>query len=201
MKSFKAPYIPKEKVWSKVEEFRRDHPRAQRTPVDVFDLVELDLGLEIFPLPGLRDFGDVEALLTGDLTGIRVDEKIFSDLRYEGRLRFSVAHEIGHYVLHRDIYENATYSSTKEWTDFFASIPQKEYFFIENQAYEFAGRLLVPKATLEEELDLQKKQLTADVQDREMAIEYIAEATAKRFGVSGQVILRRIQKEEISLKL
>ena len=45
----------------------------------------------------------VEALLVGDLKTIAVDRDVFMDPRAENRLRFSVAHELGHLILHRDV--------------------------------------------------------------------------------------------------
>ncbi len=60
-----------------------------------FDLVLLD---------GLGEQLDIDALLMGDLSSILRDKRSLMSPRLECGLRFSVAHEIGHLVLHRDIY-------------------------------------------------------------------------------------------------
>jgi len=45
---------------------------------------------------GLREQLAIDALLMGDLKSILVDKRAFMSPRLEYRLRFSVAHEIGH---------------------------------------------------------------------------------------------------------
>ncbi|MFI5224572.1 MAG: ImmA/IrrE family metallo-endopeptidase, partial [Nitrospirales bacterium] len=64
--------------------------------------------------------------------------------------RFSVAHEIGHLILHRDIYAGLQHATAAEWFDYISAIPEVEYGWVEWQAYEFAGRLLVPPEPLRE---------------------------------------------------
>jgi hypothetical protein len=40
------------------------------------------------------------------------------DERYLNRLRFSFAHELGHYFLHEYIYNKMLFSHIEEWRDF-----------------------------------------------------------------------------------
>jgi hypothetical protein len=47
------------------------------------------------------------------LKSILVDRRAFMNPRLEYRLRFSVAHEIGHLILHRDIYGRQKHSSAR----------------------------------------------------------------------------------------
>lgn len=120
-RKFKAPYNPKERIWQEADRLRAAHPAAaplrvgrgeggQRPGevssciVQVLDLAEFDLGLDLVPANRLREQLDIEALLMGDLRSILVDRRAFMSPRLEYRLRFSVGHEIGHFVLHRDIY-------------------------------------------------------------------------------------------------
>lgn len=86
----------------------------------------------------------------GDLKSILVDKRAFMSPRLEYRLRFSVAHEIGHLVLHRDIYAGLQHATAAEWFDYISAIPEGEYGWVEWQAYEFAGRLLAPPEPLRE---------------------------------------------------
>ena len=44
--------------------------------------------------------------------------------RLEYRRRFSVAHEIGHLVLHRDIYAGLQHATAAEWFDYISAIPE-----------------------------------------------------------------------------
>lgn len=200
---FRAPFIPKERVWEIVEDFRSKHSRAQNIPTDILDLAEFDLGLELIPISGLKENLDMEALLLGDQSGIWIDQRVFEDERYQNRLRFSVAHEVGHSVLHGDLYKQAqvNYSNKEGWIEFFKTIPEREYSFIESQAYEFAGRLLVPIDELQSEyekllLNLKETNvIDLDKIDNAMIIDYIARPISRHFGVSSEVISRRFQKE------
>jgi hypothetical protein len=97
---FKAPYIPRETIWANAEAVRRKYPRAQQTPVDVVALAEFDLKLPIEVEIGLKEQCSVEAFLLRDFTKLRLDRDAFMDERRQARLRFSVAHELGHFFLH-----------------------------------------------------------------------------------------------------
>jgi Zn-dependent peptidase ImmA (M78 family) len=151
---------------------------------------------------GLREQLDIDALLMGDLKSILVDNRDFMSPRLEYRVRFSVAHEIGHLILHRDIYAGLQHATAAEWFDYIAAIPEVEYSWVEWQAYEFAGRLLVPPSPLREALQSAIKTaeaagfsdwLAAD----ETALDYIATRIAPKFGVSTEVIAKRLRVEKL----
>lgn len=96
-------------VWEAVEQFRATYlgPRGDQLPVDVFTLVELDLRLNVIPFDDLAAKYRVEAALTQDFSGMYVDAESYvywgrGPVWKQNRLRFTVAHEIGHYVLHRE---------------------------------------------------------------------------------------------------
>ena len=200
--NFKAPFIPKEQIWREIEKLRAAHPTGRIVPVPVLDLAEFDLALDLIPADGLRDQLEIDALLMGDLKSILVDRRAFMNPRLEFRLRFSIAHEIGHLVLHRDIYRGLQHASPKEWFDYITAIPEVEYGWVEWQAYEFAGRLLVPPDALQKAFQnaVQTAQaagysdwLAAD----ETALDYIATRVAPKFGVSAEVIAKRLRVEKL----
>ena len=199
---FKAPFIPKERIWQETEKLRAAYPAGRAVPVQVLELAEFDLGLELIPAEGLREELEMDALLMGDLKSILVDRRAFMNPRLEYRLRFSVAHEIGHLILHRDIYGRQKHSSAREWFDYIAALPDVEYGWVEWQAYEFAGRLLVPPDALRQAFQSAIKSaqaagysdwLAAD----EAALDYIATRIAPIFGVSAEVIAKRLRVEKL----
>ena len=152
-REFKAPFITIEDVRSAVAEFRNQYWPRDTIPVDIFEIVEFELGNEIRTIFNLREAGDVDALLLGDFKTIVVDQNDFLNERAQKRLRFSIAHEIGHLILHRDTFSKIQYSSIDEWIIFFQQIPEDQYYWIEQHAYEFAGSLLVPREKLIEKLN------------------------------------------------
>jgi hypothetical protein len=199
-RKFKAPYNSKERIWQEADRLRAAHPAGRELPVKVLDLAEFDLHLNLIPVDSLREQLDIDALLMGDLKSILVDRRGFMSPRLEYRLRFSVAHEIGHLVLHRDIYAGLRHTTPAEWLDYISAIPEVEYGWVEWQAYEFAGRLLVPPEPLHQAFRaaVQTSQaagytdwLAAD----EAALDYIATRIASKFGVSTEVIAKRLRVE------
>lgn len=46
---FKAPFIPKERIWQEADRLRATHPAGSSLPVKVLDLGEFDLGLDLIP--------------------------------------------------------------------------------------------------------------------------------------------------------
>lgn len=91
------------------------------------------------------------------------------------------------------------------------NLPEEEYFLIEQHANEFAGRLLVPKDSLVNDLKdainlLQKLKknteitgfpLPRELSQIELAKEYIASNICRKYRVSDQVIIRRLDKENL----
>ena len=69
---FKAPFIPKERIWQETEKLRAAHAAGRVVPVQVLELAEFDLGLELVPVEGLREELEIDALLMGDLKAILV---------------------------------------------------------------------------------------------------------------------------------
>ena len=200
-RKFKAPFIPKALIWQEADRLRAEHPAGRLLPVHILDLAEFDLDLDLVPVDGLREELDIDALLMGDLSSILLDKRSFMSPRLEYRLRFSVAHEIGHLILHRDIYAGLKHATAREWFDDISAIPEVEYGWVEWQAYEFAGRLLVPPEPLREAFQaaIQSAQaagysdwLAAD----EAALDYIATRIAPKFGVSSEVIAKRLRVEK-----
>lgn len=153
LSAFKAPFLPKDKVQSEADTFRANYWPQGNLPVEIHEILEFDLNMEIRTVPSLREAADVDALLLGDLTTIVVDQSMFLDDRYLNRMRYSLAHEVGHRVLHPDLYALIAHASVTEWIETFQSIPDDQYRWIEQHAYEFAGRLLVPPDALKDEFD------------------------------------------------
>lgn len=201
-REFKAPFITIENIRKAADQFRSQYWPQDTIPVDIFVILEFELGIEIRSVLNLKEAGDVDALLLGDLKTIAVDQNDFLNERAQNRLRFSVAHEIGHLVLHSDVFSKIQYSTIDEWIDFFQKIPDEEYYWIEQHAYEFAGRLLVPREKLIEKLNnaitlAEKSGFNAWDTSGESTREYIAHGIARYFEVSDQVIEKRLIKENL----
>ena len=178
----KAPFISKSDIWRKVEEFRCRYPRCQRIPFDIDLLIEKDLGIEIVP-----ETGPLQAAISIDFKSILVDAKQYWTPSYHCRVRYSLAHELGHYWLHREFLERNRPHNQDEWQSFIDLLPDNQYTFLEMHANEFAGVLLVPASELINRVSplLQNgKRITySDL--------------ARYFNVSSDVIEHRIKNDDV----
>lgn len=164
-------------------------------------IAEFDLDLEIRTITGLKEDADVDALLLGDWNTLIVDRQQYLDDRFINRLRFSIAHELGHYVLHKAVFASIPRGTADEWIAFMLEMPDKEYGLLEYHANEFAGRLLVPLNDLKVEFEkalqeVEKKGLTRH-KLTDAHLSYLCIPPARHFAVSQEVIERRLTKEKL----
>ena len=199
---FKCPWIDKEALWQRVEEIRSQYWPEGSVPVDTETIVEIRLRLLPDPVHGLLSQLDMAAYLNVDRSGIVVDYDCYMNTKFANRMRFSFAHELGHYFLHSDIYAQLAISSPQDWKEFTTSVPASEYANFEWQANEFAGRLLVPYDTLKNELGklyemIQKDSDLRDYlhRDQDVVLSRIAPTLRKKFGVSEAVIETRVRRD------
>jgi len=201
LENFKAPFITRERAWLEAERVRKEHWPSGQVPVEVEEIL-WKFDIRIDPISSLKSSNDVDAVLLGDLTRVIVDLEEYMDERKLNRMRFSIAHELGHYVLHKEIYQNIRITSVDDWTRLVESIPEDQYGYIEYQAYEFAGRLLVPIDRLRQEISrATTKAKEAGFADwdpsGDVARDYVASNVCRVFGVSSEVIEKRILRERL----
>ncbi len=199
------PYLKDEEIWDAVEEFRRrgDIGPYANVPVDVFSIAEITLRLDPLLAPSLYDKFKVDAAISFDLTGIFLDKQAYEDFESgdrweERRLRYSVAHEIGHFVLHRREILASFFESIgdfRKWAGRREDCNSAEY-----QAHEFAGRLLVPLEALVRVYDeacAAEDRRNGGWRKEPNARSNLAKKIAPRFGVNRGVIEVRFHREGI----
>ena len=198
---FKAPFIDQQQCWNEADKFRQQYWPSGEVPVDVLAIAEFDLELGIRTVTGLKQEADADALLLSDWKTLMVDQQQYMDSRFINRLRFSIAHELGHYVLHKAVFATIPRSSIEEWIAFMKEMPDKEYSFLEYHANEFAGRLLVPVSDLKTEFEKALVEVERNGISRSMLndahLSYLCNPQAKRFAVSPDVIERRLTREKL----
>lgn len=200
--NFKAPYIEKSKIWENAEAFREKFCPQGEVPFPIMDIVEFDLDIQVETIKDLKSSYDVDALLLSDLKTIIVDRLCYMDDRLQNRVRFSIAHEIGHRELHSEIYKGIQYNSVDDWIQFQQKMPEDQWNWFELHANEFAGRLLVPADILQGEVETAKEQaqqagFTKWDESKDEAISYMASRICRKFEVSAQVVERRIRHEQL----
>lgn len=195
-----------EHVWNKIEALRGEYEllREDRTPIDVFTFFEVDLGLDAIPFDELIAKYRVEAALTADFSGIYLDaeQHALMDRGPEwklSRLRFTVAHELGHYFLHRNLPQPANFASLPDFARWTLNYGGRK-FTAEQEANEFAGRLLVPEQrlrTLFDEFAPAMEQILPNFMVSGSLRDKFAEKVAPKFGVNSQVVAIRLDRDGI----
>lgn len=144
---FKIPPLSDKQIREEADRIRAKF-WGKKIPVDIEHILEIELKIHIIPSPGLQDRGDVDSFISSDWENVYVDnDRYMSDKHYR-RIRFSLAHELGHFILHRDIFESLEIKSIEDYYRFYSECPQEQYNFLEAQANKFAGYLLIPQDLL-----------------------------------------------------
>ena len=192
------PYRSNDDLCAEAEQFflAAHHPSGE-IPVPIEEIVEFDLGIGITPIPGLQSRFRIDGSISLDLTEIIVDDRIME--RVPVRYRFTLAHEVGHFVLHQSVIRRMQVANPEDWKREILRTSAEDYSRMEFQAYEFAGCVLVPRKPLVESFE-QANEIASDrgLNLEEMGtygFEHAAEWIAPRFEVSRQVIERRLKRE------
>ena len=127
----------------KADDFLLTHNPSAIIPVPIEEIVEFEFNINIVPVLALQREFEVEGFTSSDLKNVYVDEYVYTN--YLNRYRFTLAHEIGHIVLHKNLYRTNRFSSIAEWKEFINSMTEEEHGWIEYQGYAFAGLILVPR--------------------------------------------------------
>ncbi len=193
------PFLWDDEIRKKADEFRKKY-WGDKIPIDVELIAERDLKILIIPIPDLRYKAHTEAYLSGDLKEISYDPAA-PDIR----IRFSIAHEIGHFALHANIIRQLRPSSIDEWKEIQRALPDVFWGRAEYQAREFAGRLLVPPELLIQALRelqplIEKAKAIAPNLEIPVIKELVSPKLAKKFFISDEVIVRRMDAEGIQIK-
>ena len=200
---FKCRWIQTRDLWNIADQTRDQYWPESTLPINIEEIVEFRLKLDIEPVKYLLSTIDIDAYLKRDLSGIVVDYDCYMNDKFANRMRFSFAHELGHFFLHRDLYVRFGIDSPKQWKEFISNVPESEYRDFEWQANEFAGRLLVPYPALETQMEevraiLEENNLIPFLgMDPDAVLSRISPMLCKSFGVSTEVIERRVKREGV----
>lgn len=195
-------FIPPEQLERHAEEFLREYHPTLALPVPIEEIVEFRVRLEVLALPGLEKGFGVESFLTKSGTAIVVDERQM--LRQEQRYRFSLAHEIGHWILHRGLYAGATIEGLEEYLAFYASLEDAAIEAMEFQARNLGGRILLPRDPFLVQARVVLPGLLAKLPaspSTELVCKGLAKLLAEKFNVHTQVIETRLIGDGLCLEL
>jgi len=202
-------YLTYDDLRTRAGDFLRARPERTGPPLQIEEIVDLDMGIAIVPVPGLFDELEIDGFTASDLTQIYVDEAVYHH-PVEHRYRFTLAHEVGHAVLHRDIFRRLQVSDLDDYREFVHGIDEGDREWLERQAYWFAGLVLVPPGALHERLhqEVSSPRLKHAIQAAQSAglprdeylehvCDLVCERIGRRFLVSSQVVEKRLRYDNL----
>ncbi len=121
---------------------KKYHHPPDSLPVKIYTIAEADLKIEVYPFLGLeREYG-LQGYLALSLRRIRIDQRIMDEDRYERRFRFTVAEEIAHLILHKELFEGV--ETPEDYIDAHDKISERENTRMDMDAKHLAEAILLP---------------------------------------------------------
>ena len=106
-------------------------------------------------------------------------------------------------IVFKEEIKQCDFRTPEDWIHFREDFLDDDLNWFESHAYEFAGRLLVPKEELEKEIRSHQEKInqfkTLVDNGEEELIEAVSRMICRKFQVSYYVIQKRIRKERIKL--
>jgi Zn-dependent peptidase ImmA (M78 family) len=187
-------YLSYDQIEAQAEAFLARYNPTRTIPVPIEHIVEIQLRLSVVPVKGLFRNEQIDAYLSHDLTELYIDEDHYMD--QTPRSRFTLAHEMGHYEMHRDFISQEV-TTIEEWKIKILGEGQGRAYR-ETQANHFAGCLLLPRTELiaayEQGKGKAKRIMGSSLPSDKELIPYIANDIAKQFAVSPQTAEIRLNK-------
>jgi hypothetical protein len=144
--TFKAPFITYREVGEQTEQLLAQYHPSLDLPIPIEHIIEFDLKLRIHPVHDMYKILRESAFLGQSRKVIYVDEYQYDN--FIEKYRFTLAHEVGHYFLHKSLYAEISFNSEQEYIEWIQSRPNQELNWYEAQANWFAAQLLVPREVL-----------------------------------------------------
>lgn len=192
-------YLSDSEIQAYADTFLSDHEYIE-PPVDIEYIIESRMDIRVIPLDGLRVLLDVEGLIS--ISGERIFVDSLTYRTFYRRTRFTLAHEIGHLVLHGELFERNRISTLQQYARIHESLDDVTVTRAEIQAGIFAGMVLVPRMPLanhvEQRMNFLREASSTGLKGGMNYTELIALLStqiAPHFEVSAEVVRRRIQAE------
>ena len=183
-------HLSYKKIGQIADEFLNNYHPSLSLPIPIEEIAEQKLKLKITQIANLKKDYDVDGFLTSDLTTIFIDLNMY--LNFESRTRSTIAHEIGHLILHKEVFQKLNINSVEKLNYISTELTNEEYGWLEYQAYSFASQVLVPTKALFNALE--KRLGRIPVQETPEVLAAAIQDLPDIFQVSDAVILRRLQK-------
>ncbi|MGK5083249.1 ImmA/IrrE family metallo-endopeptidase [Bdellovibrionota bacterium FG-1] len=186
----------------KIAENLHKHSRfGGKFPFDVENHLA-DLGYFIQPGNGWVETCQVDTCLIETKKLIRIQQHVY-DNNYE-RARMSLAHELGHILLHREYIDYVRdlllrAKKTDEYYGILRTLEQPDSTYAEQQAFYTAGAILAPREALKQRI-IEYIHATCREGDRldDDATKSLYQEIGKAFGITAGAAFKRISHSGLS---
>ena len=203
MINLNVQYLSNAYIASVADSFLRENGITS-IPVNIEYIIESNYRMDIIPIPSLQTAYDIEGCSAYDFTAIFVDQHVYE--RIYNRYRFTLAHELGHKILHQEYYNKLNFSRISDWAEIVEQMDESDRSKMEYQAYMFAGMILVPKEILRVEFNKQLQLIQSHIDQAQLngisredylpiMTDVIANGLSPKFEVSRSVLIKRIKFE------
>ncbi len=114
------------------ERFLKEYHPQITTPIPLEEIIELKLKVKISTIPNLKKDFAIDGFINSNFNTITIDDEVFNNC--EARARFTIAHELGHGILHKKIYNKFKFISLNEYICSQNNIPQEDLYWLDIQA-------------------------------------------------------------------
>jgi Zn-dependent peptidase ImmA (M78 family) len=171
------------------------YPQGAIIPIDI-DAVAERVGLEFFPVPGLKSAYGVAGLLClrGGKHYIVLDEDVMNNPRAINFYRFTVGEEVAHYILHQEWFKDV--ASIEDALAVRTAFREHEHDrHMERNAKWFSSGLLMPPEDVRQMAGRAYSKIVAQVVTAtpDAIVGQIAIMLAKEFLVSTEAMRYRLQ--------
>lgn len=135
---FYSPQAIEQLAETIIEKFHRP---SDSLPVEIDVIAERDLRVNIMPFSGLRQRG-LHGYLALSRKTIYIDEYLMNEDYCENRYRFTVAEEVGHLLLHTELFKNV--ATPDDYFKALDRITTSEVAQMDSEAKHLGEAILMP---------------------------------------------------------
>lgn len=188
----KIKYLSERVILEKANLFLDKYNSKMEVPVPLEKIAEIDLGINFLTVPNLKNLIECDGYISDDFSTITFDDYIFNNC--EVRARFTLAHELGHFFLHQDLYNSYEINDIESFIKFQKLIGDKSWRSLEIQANIFAGFVLFPYKPLKKLIENNLVKSGGLNQFAVSDLQKLILEMQETFGVSGQACLVQLKK-------
>lgn len=159
------------------------HNPPDSLPIEIDTIVEADLDIRILPFACLEQKYGLHGYLALSLKKIYIDQYIMDDDSFERRYRFTVAEEVAHSLLHKDLFKDVT--TPEEYLIALDKITESEHARMDIDAKRLAEAILMPA-------DLYRREclkIATEIVDKNKPVKAILSLRlASKFNVSEEAV-------------